>query len=356
MNFSNTSSVPLQEQIFEWKDEESDALGWVFIDSVVNGCSFGVLVMNETCSRETVLAQAKQASLAASVCVPQTGGAAAGIRLASPTEVEDRKPILTRFMRAQEALLSNALVLTGETDAEMLAIDDAAHSIGLSGAVHALAKLFSDETGQANFGDTFVHKLRLLSSRVNFCELAQAFGIGQVINCLEEITPLAYKPRVVIDGFGSLGSSLAYFIENLGIGSVVAIRDGLEHISRNDGLPVAEILRSRVEKRRTMQKKKLKNSNLLRYLDEVQLHRFHASADSVLCVEADLIVLCTSERKLSTLEDLDQLLATLSGSGAHFLFPALPLSRSQDLLLDSEEGKKVLDNQDQQVTYYKDNL
>ncbi len=343
MSSSSAPSMPLQEQRFEWKDKESSSCGWIFIDSVENSCSFGVLVMNDTCSQESVLAKAKEASLIAAVCVPQTGGGAAGIRFATSTTLEDRKPILMRFLRDHKALMSNVLVLMGETDAETLAIDEAARNIGLSGAVHALAKLFSIATKQENLGETFVHKLRCLSSRVNFCELAQAFGIGQIINCLEEITPLSQVPRIIIDGFGSLGSSVAYFVENLGIGRVVAILDGEEHISHDDGLPIAEILRSRVDRGRGLQKNQ-KGPNLLRFLDKLQMKRFNASNGTVLCVEADLIVLCTSQVQMNSAEDLDKILCTLGGSGAHFFFPAFSLSTDQDLLLNSDAGQKILDS------------
>ena len=340
-------------QTFVWEDDVNGQLvkGFLVIHSVANGCSFGTLRVGSHISLDSVKMAASEAALTAGVVSPLTGGAAAGLCLPAATDEEQMLEVVARFVSFHAPLLGNTLTLAGETDALSAALDAGMKASNLT---PALGRLFSAATQQADVGPSAGETMQWLASRINFSELALSFGVGQIVKCLEEITPLAAPPRVVVDGFGSLGSSLAFFLENLKLARVVAIRDQEGHISSAGGdesLPVAEILRLRSEtiRRRnalgqSMFEAQKTGQNLLCNLDDDSLKRFRgvSNATRSLSVDAEVIVLCRDDFRLSSVDDLALLLSVFGGTGPHFLFFARPLSLEQQQILDSEAATKML--------------
>lgn len=339
-------------ELFEWNDgEESNATGWIFVDTVVNGCSSGSLEMtSDACKEETIL-RAKCASLLCAISTPQIGGAAVMIKFDKTDRMSGE--ILRRFLLAHISLLTNVLSLVGVTFKETIAMDRlVCSSLKLNGLQHAFSSHFARETGQIDLGRNVGPVLKRLSSSIPLTILAQGFGISKIVKCLQEILQLRPEscPRVVMIGFGSLGSTISYFLESQGIGQIVAIMDSDGWISDDDGLPIEDILEIRaisLQKRSFLGESVLEQNrtagNLLCNLNQEQLLRFHAvrGSENLLC-EAELVIL-TDESKLNSIGDMETFLGIVSRNKRHVFLPAIfPSSKEQVTLLESEDMCNVL--------------
>ena len=67
------------EIVFEWKDSETEAEGWVVINSLRGGASGGGTRMRKGLTRYEVLSLAKTMEIKFTVCGPPIGGAKSGI-------------------------------------------------------------------------------------------------------------------------------------------------------------------------------------------------------------------------------------------------------------------------------------
>ena len=65
--------------VFEWNDPESDAEGWVVINSLRGGAAGGGTRMRKGCSKEEVISLAKTMEIKFTVSGPAIGGAKSGI-------------------------------------------------------------------------------------------------------------------------------------------------------------------------------------------------------------------------------------------------------------------------------------
>ncbi len=299
-------------EVFEWLDAPyTTAVGWVVIDTVANSCSAGRLIITATATRDECHFAARQATLANAVATPHVGGAAAMIRFCDAT-LEDE--VVARFLKAHLALLSSALVLVGENDAKTVVLDGVLKGLKLRGTQHAFSSLYAKATLQVDTAKVFGPVVHWMSSKTPISDLAQSFAACQVIACLADIF-LAKKPRIVVYGFGAIGSSVAYMIENQALGTVVAIHDVDGMITFPEGLPISEILNMRshsLQKRLLLrqgaEEKKRTTGNILCNLSDAQLQRFNASTGA--SVEAEFVLLCDN---VSDIELVSKVLDSFSG-------------------------------------------
>ena len=93
------------EIVFEWHDEETDAEGWVVINSLRNGAAGGGTRMRLGLTKEEVISLAKVMEIKFSVCGPKIGGAKSGINF-NPADPR-RYEVLKRWYKAVYPLLKN---------------------------------------------------------------------------------------------------------------------------------------------------------------------------------------------------------------------------------------------------------
>ena len=67
------------EIVFTWQDRETEAEGWVVINSLRNGAAGGGTRMRKGCTQKEVLSLAKTMEIKFRVCGPPIGGAKSGI-------------------------------------------------------------------------------------------------------------------------------------------------------------------------------------------------------------------------------------------------------------------------------------
>ena len=91
------------EIVFEWKDSETDAKGWIVINSLRGGAAAGGTRMRIGVTKEEVLALAKTMEIKFTVAGPPIGGGKSGINF-DPRDPR-KKEVLRRWYTAVKPLL-----------------------------------------------------------------------------------------------------------------------------------------------------------------------------------------------------------------------------------------------------------
>ena len=86
------------EIVFEWHDSETEAEGWIVINSLRGGAAGGGTRMRKGLTREEVTSLAKVMEIKFSVAGPPIGGAKSGINF-DPSDPR-RLEVLARWYRA----------------------------------------------------------------------------------------------------------------------------------------------------------------------------------------------------------------------------------------------------------------
>ena len=241
--------------VFNWKDSETDAVGWVIFDGIINGVAGGGIFMHSQANVEEVATIAKNMSKKFTVTMPQISGAKGGIRF------DHRDPraqaVLRRFILANEMLLRNYWVTAGDLNTDDGFINRVIRDeLKLSCCQSRLGQVVAERTGQPDLAPNLDKIIE--TPACEFFPLIEGtvgYGLAAAVEeGLKLVSPWKDGlPRVTIQGFGAVGSSLAYYLETKKIARVVAIadKDGILHDER--GLPIVKILQMRkakVEERR----------------------------------------------------------------------------------------------------------
>ena len=91
------------EVVFEWKDEHTEAEGWIVINSLRGGAAAGGTRMRIGVTKDEVLALAKTMEVKFTVAGPPIGGAKSGINF-NPRDPKKRE-VLERWYAAAKPLL-----------------------------------------------------------------------------------------------------------------------------------------------------------------------------------------------------------------------------------------------------------
>ena len=93
------------EIVFSWQDRETEAKGWVVINSLRGGAAGGGTRMRKGCNLKEVLSLAKTMEVKFAVCGPPIGGAKSGIDF--DPEDPRKDGVLRRWYQAVAPLLKN---------------------------------------------------------------------------------------------------------------------------------------------------------------------------------------------------------------------------------------------------------
>ena len=106
------------EIVFEWSDSETDAKGWVVINSLRGGAAGGGTRMRKGLNKEEVISLAKVMEIKFSVCGPAIGGAKSGINF-DPNDPR-KDDVLRRWYKAVIPLLKNYYGTGGDLNVDEL--------------------------------------------------------------------------------------------------------------------------------------------------------------------------------------------------------------------------------------------
>ena len=227
------------EIIFQWQDSQTDAKGWVVINSLRGGAAGGGTRMRVGLDQHEVISLAKTMEVKFTVSGPPIGGAKSGINF-DPNDPR-KKEVLKRWYAAVTPLLKHYYGTGGD-----LNVDEINEVIPITedcGVWHPQEGVFNGhyqprESQKINrIGQLRQGVLKTIESKNYTPDIERKFVIADMITgygVAESVKHYYHiyggnlkNKRVIVQGWGNVGSAAAYYIAQDGAKIVGIIdRDG----------------------------------------------------------------------------------------------------------------------------------
>lgn len=244
-------------QVVEWNDAETDARGWLVINSLRGGAAGGGTRMHAGVTREEVTYLAKAMQLKFAFSGPPIGGGKSGI-VFDPQDPR-RTDVLRRWYAAMHPFLTTRYGTGGDVNVDeqkdvvpLCAELGIVHPqegvvrghLGLSGA--AVEQAFSNlRDGLAQpAGPTF----GVDGADFNVSDLITGWGVARAAARLAERRGETLEGvRVVVEGFGNVGAAAALYLTRMGavITGIIDADSGMVSPRGLDSAGVEDLLRRR---------------------------------------------------------------------------------------------------------------
>jgi len=227
------------EIIFEWSDSESEAEGWVVINSLRGGAAGGGTRMRKGLDRREVESLAKTMEVKFTVSGPDIGGAKSGINF-DPNDPR-KEEVLRRWYKAVMPLLKNYYGTGGDLNIdEIHEVIPITENYGLwhpqegivNGHFHATEPEKIRKIGQLRQGVSKVledpHYTPNGPKKYKVADMITGFGVAEAVRHYYAIWGGDIKgKRAIIQGWGNVGAAAACFLAVEGVKIVGIIdRDG----------------------------------------------------------------------------------------------------------------------------------
>ncbi|WP_196892086.1 Glu/Leu/Phe/Val dehydrogenase [Aureivirga marina] len=240
------------EIVFNWKDSETEAEGWVVINSLRGGAAGGGTRMRKGLNMNEVLSLAKTMEVKFTVAGPAIGGAKSGINF-DPQDPR-KEGVLRRWYKAVAPLLKNYYGTGGDlnvdADKEVIPITESC------GIWHPQEGIFNghfkpteaekiNRVGQLRHGVIKVIEDSKFSPDVNrkytVADMLTGYGVAEAVKHYYNIYGGNIEgKKAIVQGFGNVGSSAAYFLTQLGA-KVVGIIDRVGGVIKEEGFTMEEM-------------------------------------------------------------------------------------------------------------------
>ncbi|MEP7268460.1 MAG: Glu/Leu/Phe/Val dehydrogenase dimerization domain-containing protein [Saprospiraceae bacterium] len=225
------------EIVFEWTDPKTAAKGWLVINSLRGGAAGGGLRMRKNLSKNEVIALAKTMEVKFSVSGPAIGGAKSGIKF-DPSD-PSKKAVLRAWFKAVSPILKTYYGTGGDMNVDEIdEVIPLTEEFGIwhpqegivNGHYHPSERDKINKIGQLRVG---VSKLiedenYTPSKKAGFqvADLITGFGVAESVKHFYTIyhNENIVDKTAIIQGFGNVGGSAAYFLAQSGV-RIVGIID-----------------------------------------------------------------------------------------------------------------------------------
>ncbi|MBU3663375.1 MAG: amino acid dehydrogenase [Bacteroidetes bacterium] len=229
------------EIVFEWKDSETEAEGWIVINSLRGGAAGGGTRMRKGLNKHEVTSLAKTMEIKFTVAGPAIGGAKSGINF-DPADPR-KKGVLERWYKAVHPILKAYYGTGGDLNVdEIHEVIPITEKNGLmhpqEGVVNGfyMAEPSSKEARINNLKvgvSKVIEDTRFvpeLDRNLLVADMVTGFGVAEAVRHYYSIWGgnVNYK-RAIIQGWGNVGAAAAYYLSLYGV-MIVGI------IDRNGGL------------------------------------------------------------------------------------------------------------------------
>jgi glutamate dehydrogenase/leucine dehydrogenase len=316
------------EIVFEWKDSETEAEGWVVINSLRGGAAGGGTRMRVGLDKREVESLAKTMEVKFTVAGPPIGGAKSGINF-DPKDPR-KEGVLRRWYAAVTPLLKHYYGTGGD-----LNVDEIHEVIPITedcGVWHPQEGVFNghfqpreaqkiNRIGQLRQGVLKVIEDKSYSPDVNrkyvVADMITGYGVAESIKHYYSIWGASSSSsssnsvsgkRVIVQGWGNVGSAGAYYLAQQGA-KIVGIIDRVGGVIKEEGFTFEEIRDLFLNKNGN----ELVASNMLSY-DDVN--------SKIWDVKADVFIPCAGSRMI-TEDQLNRMLKSgiqVISSGANVPF------------------------------------
>jgi len=240
------------EIVFEWKDSETEAEGWVVINSLRGGAAGGGTRMRVGLDKHEVTSLAKTMEVKFTVSGPPIGGAKSGINF-DPKDPR-KQGVLERWYKAVAPLLKNYYGTGGD-----LNVDEIHEVIPIterSGVWHPQEGVFNghfkpteaekiNRIGQLRYGVLKVIEDKNYSPKVEnkyvVADMITGYGVAESIKHYYDIYGGSLEgKKVIVQGWGNVGAAGAYYLAQEGA-SIIGIIDREGGLINSDGFSFKEI-------------------------------------------------------------------------------------------------------------------
>lgn len=240
------------EIVFEWSDSETEAEGWVVINSLRGGAAGGGTRMRKGLDKREVESLAKTMEVKFTVSGPAIGGAKSGINF-DPSDPR-KSGVLERWYKAVMPLLKNYYGTGGDLNVdEIHEVIPITESYGLwhpqegivNGHFHANEPQKIRKIGQLRQGVSKVLEDPKFTpngpKKYTVADMITGYGVSEAVRHYYKIWggELAGK-RAVIQGWGNVGAAAACFLAVEGV-KIVGIIDRDGGLIREEGFSLDEI-------------------------------------------------------------------------------------------------------------------
>jgi glutamate dehydrogenase/leucine dehydrogenase len=240
------------EIVFEWSDPETEAVGWVVINSLRGGAAGGGTRMRQGLDKREVESLAKTMEVKFTVAGPPIGGAKSGINF-DPKDPR-KEGVLRRWYAAVTPLLKHYYGTGGD-----LNVDEIHEVIPITescGVWHPQEGVFNghfqpreaqkiNRIGQLRYGVLkVIEDERFTPSILRkyvVADMITGYGVAESIKHFYALWggELRQK-RVIVQGWGNVGSAAAYYLAQEGA-KIVGIIDRVGGLIKEDGFTLEEV-------------------------------------------------------------------------------------------------------------------
>ena len=293
------------EVVFEWEDSETDAKGWIVINSLRGGACAGGTRMRVGITKNEVLSLAKTMEIKFTVAGPPIGGAKSGINF-DPKDPR-KKEVLERWFAAAKPLLKSYYGTGGDMNVDevnevMPICKENGILFPLEGVVRGHHK--KDEKGTIKIIDQLSKGVPLIVKDKNLTpnpakdysvgDLITGYGVSESILHYYNIYGGHVKgKRVIVQGWGNVGGAAAFYLSQAGA-IVVGIIDKVGGIIKEEGYTFEEI-------------KSLVNNRTSNFLEAENMISFDQANEKMWRVGAEIFIPAAASRLLSQTQ-LDEMI------------------------------------------------
>ncbi len=298
------------EIVFEWKDSETEAEGWVVINSLRNGAAGGGTRMRKGLDKREVESLAKTMEIKFTVAGPAIGGAKSGINF-DPSDPR-KEGVLRRWYKAVAPLLRNYYGTGGDMN-----VDQYAEVIPYTsdlGVLHPQEGVVNGYFTEYSKVDKLQAITRLqtgvllpivderftpnISKRYTISDMITGWGVTEAIRHYYDIWGgILPGKRAIIQGWGNVSAAAAFYLAKHGV-KIIGIIDRVGGVINMEGYGEAEITEMFINRNG--------NSLNLEALGDAALS-FEEANEKIWSLGAEIFVPGAGSR-LVTKEQVDQLI------------------------------------------------
>jgi glutamate dehydrogenase/leucine dehydrogenase len=247
------------EIVFEWQDSETEATGWVVINSLRGGAAGGGTRMRVGLDKREVESLAKTMEIKFTVSGPAIGGAKSGINF-DPNDPR-KKAVLKRWYKAVVPLLKNYYGTGGDLNIDEIAeVIPMTEEYGLwhpqegivTGHFHPTDREKINKLGQLRQGVSKViedaNYTPHLAKKLTVADMITGYGVAQSVAHYYELWGgnLTEK-RAIIQGWGNVGSAAGFYLAKMGV-KIVGIIDRVGGLLNPQGFSFQEVTKFLLDK------------------------------------------------------------------------------------------------------------
>lgn len=229
--------------VVEWNDTETDAVGWLCAYNFVNHYCGGGTRMHPSVTKEEVVRLATTMGYKYNACESKTtGGCKGGIRY--DYKASDALDVLRRYLTAMAPYIKAGVSIGGDLGVDYGDVLSILKDLGI-GLPQTKAMKNSPEVQK--YIKNHDEACGMTYDGFLMYDMITGYGCASSLDEAWKFKGGKNGAKVVLQGFGCAGASMANLLDNLGY-KLVGIADANCLVTCDDGLDVKELIKTRLPK------------------------------------------------------------------------------------------------------------